>query len=181
MTQKMKLLALFTEGIMLLRKCCSLQTGHARRDLGPDQAVVTGTGAQGVEKDTRSGGDLVVRVRKKGERKQVVSQERENKKERKNENDQRVAHLTVHPQVEVGVAALVIRKKTKTFSVSVDLVAKAMKKKLGKTDLAVRKKTEFVTKTEKDDQEAATGQVLQVRDQKVKVQIRNKENLKAGW
>ena len=132
-------------------------------------------------KDIRSGGDLVVRARKKGERKQVASQKRENENERENENDQRVAHLTVHPQVEVGVAALVIRKKTKTFSVSVDLVAKAMKKKLGKTDLAVRKKTEFVTKTEKDDQEAATGQVLQVRDQKVKVQIRNKENLKAGW
>lgn len=37
-----------------------------------------------------------------------------------------------------------------------------------------------MTKIEKDDQEAATDQVLLVQDQEVKVQIRSKRSPKAG-
>ena len=165
-------------------------TGHVRGDLGPDQVVATGTGAPRVEKDIRSGGDRAVRARKRVEIKQVVSQESEN--EKGNERDQRVAHLTVRPQVEVGVAAL-IRRRTGMFSVSVGLVAEAMKGEQGKKkrkrkrerkrkrDLAVRKETEIMTKIEKDDLEVATSQVLLVHNQEAEVQIRSKENPKAGW
>lgn len=131
-------------------------------------------------KDIKSERDLGARARRRREIKQLVNQENESENGRKSEGDQRVVHHTVYHQVRVGVVALVIKRRRKTLSESVDLVAEAMKRRQRKRDLAVRKETKIVTKIEKDVQEAATVQVLLVHDQKVKVQIRNKRNQKAG-
>ena len=137
-------------------------------------------------KDIKSERDLGARARKRQEIKQLVSQENEseieieNENEKKSEKDQRVVHRTVYRQVRVGVVALVIKRRRKMFSENVDLVAEAMKGRQRKRDLVVRKETKIVTKIEKDGQEAATDLVLLVHDQKVKVQIRSKRNLKAG-
>ncbi|KAL9966213.1 hypothetical protein ACROYT_G024252 [Oculina patagonica] len=67
---------------------------HVREDLGPDQAVATGTVAPEVEKDTRSEGDLAVRARKREEIKQVVSQESESKSKKESEKDQSIEKKT---------------------------------------------------------------------------------------
>jgi len=137
-------------------------------------------------KDIKSERDLGARARKRREIKQLANQENENESEneieneKKSERDQRVVHLTVYRQVRVGVVALVKKRRIKTLSESVDLVAEAMKRRQRKRDLAVRKETKIVTKIEKDDQKAAIDQVLLVHDQKVKVQIRSKRNPKAG-
>ena len=133
-------------------------------------------------KDIKSERDLGARARKRQEIKQLVSQENEseNENEKKSEKDQRVVHRTVYRQVRVGVVALVIKRRRKMFSENADLVAEAMKGRQRKRDLVVRKETKIVTKIEKDGQEAATDLVLLVHDQKVKVQIRSKRNLKAG-
>ena len=159
-----------------------LHTGHVRRDLGPDQEVETGPGAPEVVKDTKSERDLGARARKRRKRKQLVNQENENESEngKKSEEDQRVVHHTVYRQVRVGVVALVIKRRRKTFSEGVDLVAEAMRRRQRKRDLAVRKETKIVTKIEKGDLEAATDQVLLAHDQKVKVQTRSRRNPKAG-
>ena len=133
-------------------------------------------------KDIKSEKDLGARARKRREIKQLVNQENEseNENEKKSEKDQRVVHHAVYRQVRVGVVALVIKRRRKMFSENVDLVAEAMKGRQRKRDLVVRKETKIVTKIEKDGQEAATDLVLLVHDQKVKVQIRSKRNLKAG-
>lgn len=143
---------------------------------------MTGPGALEVVKDIKGERDLGAGARKRQEKKQLVSQENEseNENKKKSERGQRVVHHTVYHQVRVGVVALVIKRRTKTLSVSVDLVAEAMKRRQRKTDLAVRKETEIVKKIEKDDREAATDQVLLVQDQKVKVLIGNKRSPKAG-
>lgn len=127
-------------------------------------------------KDIKGERDLGAGARKRREKKQLVSQENEseNENKKKSERGQRVIHHTVYHQVRVGVVALVIKRRTKTLRVSIDLVAEAMKRRQRKTDLAVRKETEIVTKIEKDDQ------VLLVQDQKVKVQIGSKRSPKAG-
>ena len=131
--------------------------------------------------DIKSERDLGARARKRREIKQLVSQENENENGKKSEKDQRVVHRTVYHQVRVGVVALVIKRRIKTFRENVDLEAEAMKGRQRKRDLAVGKETKIVTKIEKEDQEAATDLVLRVHDQKVKVQIRSKGNRKAGW
>ena len=135
-------------------------------------------------KDIKSERDLGARARKRREIKQLVSQENEseneNENEKKSEKDQRVVHRTVYRQVRVGVVALVIKRRRRMFSENVDLVAEAMKGRQRRRDLAVGKKTKIVTKIEKDGQEATTDLVLLVHDQKVKVQIRSKRNLRAG-
>lgn len=84
-----------------------------------------------VMKDIKGERGLGAGARKRREIKRLVSQENEseNENKKKSEKGQRVVHHTVYHQVRVRVGALVIKRRTKTLSVSVDLVAEAMKRR----------------------------------------------------
>ena len=83
----------------------------------------------------------------------------------------------MHLQLEVAVVVQIIKRRRKRVSsVSVDHVAEAWKRDQGKRGLAVRKETEIRVRIEKN----VIDQVLLAPNQEVEVQIRNKENPKAG-